>query len=98
MARWCAGSVRSRLQTSTDPDDGAHVPQPARWYVLTDGEQTGPFGLRELRDRVLAGSLTPAMWVWADGMAEWRRAEHVPALVPPPEQAPAGWLSSDTDA
>lgn len=67
------------------------MPQPARWYVLVDGEQTGPFGLAELRDRVLAGTLTPQTWVWADGMAEWRRAQHVPALVPPPEHDAPGW-------
>lgn len=65
--------------------------QPARWYVLVDGEQTGPFGLGELRDRVLAGALTPQTWVWADGMAEWRRAQHVPALVPPAAHDAPGW-------
>lgn len=67
------------------------MPEPARWYVLVDGEQTGPFGLAAIRDRVLAGDVTPATWVWADGMAEWRRAEHVPALVPPPEHEVDGW-------
>ena len=70
---------------------GAPVPEPARWYVLVDGEQTGPFGLADLRRRVLSGALLPDTWVWADGMAEWRRAQHVPALVPPPEQDVTGW-------
>lgn len=67
------------------------MPQPAHWYVLVDGAQTGPFGLDEVRERVLAGALTPDTWVWADGMAEWRRARHVPALVPPPGKGVAGW-------
>lgn len=71
------------------------MPAPARWYVLVDGDQTGPFGLDDLRQRVLDGSLTPRTWVWADGMAEWRRAEHVPALVPPPERGVAGWPDAD---
>lgn len=71
------------------------MPQPARWYVLVDGQQTGPFGLAELRDRVLAGRLTPTTWVWADGMDEWRPAARVPALVPPPEHAVTGWPSGD---
>ena len=67
------------------------MPEPARWYVLVDGEQTGPFALADLRTRVLSGDVTPRTWVWADGMAEWRRAEHVPALVPPPARDVAGW-------
>ena len=69
------------------------MPQPARWYVLVDGDQTGPFALADLRERVLAGTLGSDTWVWADGMAEWRRAEHVPALVPPPEKGVTGWPS-----
>ena len=67
------------------------MPEPARWYVLVDGQQTGPFGLADLRARVLRGDLTPTTWVWADGMAEWRRAAHVPALVPPADRGVAGW-------
>lgn len=74
-----------------DPPPEHAVPQPARWYVLVDGVQTGPFGLADLRDRVRDGALGPASWVWADGMAEWRRAQHVPALVPPPSLGLDGW-------
>ncbi len=71
------------------------MPEPARWYVLVDGEQTGPFALDELRRRVREGSLTPRTWVWADGMAEWRRARHVPALVPPSDLGIADWDDED---
>lgn len=71
------------------------MPEPARWYVLVDGQQTGPFRLADLRGRVRDGSLRPQTWVWADGMAEWRRARHVPALVPPPELGVAGWSAQD---
>lgn len=74
------------------------MPQPARWYVLVDGEQTGPFDLADMRARVLAGSLVPQTWVWADGMAEWRRAQHVPALVPPPAYGAPGWNVVSGDA
>lgn len=73
--------------------------RPARWYVLVDGEQTGPFGLAVLRERVLAGALTPTTWVWADGMPEWRPARRVPALVPPPgAAAPGDWPTTAEDA
>lgn len=67
--------------------------EPARWYVLVDGDRTGPFGLEQLRARIVAGELTPTTWVWADGMPEWRRAVRVPALVPPPALGVRGWGS-----
>lgn len=64
---------------------------PARWYVLVDGDQTGPFGLDDVRERVVDGDVGPDTWVWADGMPEWRRAARVPALVPPPSLDVDGW-------
>ena len=64
---------------------------PARWYVLVEGEQRGPYDLDHVRQRVLDGSVGPRTWVWADGMPEWRVAARVPALVPPPERGVEGW-------
>lgn len=68
---------------------------PARWFVLDDGERTGPFELDELRDRVRSGELGAGTWVWADGMPEWRRAATVPALVPPTSLGIRGWPTRD---
>ncbi len=67
------------------------MPAPARWFLLADGEQVGPFAVAEIRARVLAGDVTPATWVWADGMPEWRQAAKVPALIPPPGTVAHGW-------
>lgn len=65
--------------------------QPARWFHLQQGQQRGPVGLDEIRGLVLAGTVRPDTYVWADGMPEWMPAARVPALVPPPSQAPPGW-------
>lgn len=65
--------------------------QPARWFHLQQGQQRGPVGLEEIRELVLAGTVRPDTWVWADGMPEWMPAARVPALVPPPSMAPSGW-------
>lgn len=67
--------------------------RPARWFVLLDGEQSGPFPLEEVRSAVLDGRVRPGTWVWADGMAEWRQARDVPALVPPADRREdlSGW-------
>ena len=64
---------------------------PARWFVLDDGERTGPLGIDAVRDRVVAGTVTATTWVWADGMPGWRRAGRVPALVPPSPLGVPGW-------
>ena len=76
----------------TDPER-----RPARWYVLVGGDQTGPFDLVDLRDRVVTGSIGPETWVWADGMPEWRQALRVPALVPPPSLGVEGWPAPRPD-
>lgn len=68
---------------------------PARWFLLEQGVQIGPFELDEVRERVLTGEIGPETWVWADGMPEWRPAREVPALVPPPELRPAHWHADD---
>ena len=72
------------------------MPEPARWFHLQQGQQQGPVGLGEIRDLVLAGSVRPDTYVWADGMPEWMPAARVPALVPPPSIAPPGWPESAT--
>jgi len=74
------------------------MPDPARWYVLVDGDQTGPFALDAVRERVVDGDVGPDTWVWADGMPEWRRAARVPALVPPSSLGVDGWDAAGDDA
>lgn len=69
---------------------------PARWFVVLGGERRGPLELAEVRGHVVDGSVTPATWVWADGMPEWRVAGRVPALVPPAGLGIAGWAGSGT--
>lgn len=83
---------RRRASTPAPGDPVTDDLQPARWFVLVDGEQTGPFDLAEVRDRVLAGDVGPDTYVWADGMDDWRVASETPALVPPASaDAPAAW-------
>jgi hypothetical protein len=61
------------------------VPEPARWYHLQGTDQHGPIGLDAIRDLVLATTVGPDTYVWADGMPDWLPAREVPALVPPDE-------------
>jgi hypothetical protein len=61
------------------------VPEPARWYHLQGTDQHGPIGLAAIRDLVLAGTVGPDTYVWADGMPDWLPAREVPAIIPPDE-------------
>lgn len=63
------------------------------YYFAENGQQRGPFP----PDQLAAQGLRPDTLVWAEGMAEWLRADEVTELgwvlmpkVPPPPAAPPG--------
>lgn len=58
---------------------------PARWYYLQGEDPYGPVDLDAVRRLVLSGDVGPDTYVWADGMDDWLRARHVPAITPPAE-------------
>jgi hypothetical protein len=66
------------------------VPQPAGFFIVVNGAQSGPLGMGDLSARVAAGQLTPKTLVWKPGMAAWTPAESVSELAgvfaatPPP--------------
>ena len=47
------------------------------WYVLTDGNRTGPFTDEQFREQTAQGRVTAETLVWADPMKEWARAADV---------------------
>jgi hypothetical protein len=62
---------------------------PIDWYYSPDdGQQVGPLSFEQIRDLALAGRLSPADLVWADGMPDWIPAERVIALFQPPQPPP----------
>lgn len=54
--------------------------QPLAFFVVANGQQTGPFPLAVLQQMVGAGSFAPASLVWRQGMAGWQAASAVPEL------------------
>ncbi len=70
--------------TSTPP------PPIIQFHVAVNGQQTGPFGLDQLKAMATSGQLTKQSQVWKAGMAGWLSAETQPELaslfmnVPPP--------------
>lgn len=58
-----------------------------KYYLNTNGQQSGPFELSEL----LINGLTPQSYVWNEAMTNWAPAMQVPevaALLQQPQQAP----------
>jgi hypothetical protein len=42
------------------------------WYYTTDGQQQGPVDDAALDQLVATGVLTPASYLWKEGMTEWK--------------------------
>jgi hypothetical protein len=54
-------------------------------YVSLNGQQSGPFTLEQLKERVKSGEVTPDAWVWLEGMAGWEAlSAKFPEAVPAP--------------
>jgi len=54
----------------------------AAWYVLSEGQQLGPYTGEQLQQYAQEGRVAAETMVWADGMAEWQPAAQVPGLFP----------------
>lgn len=54
----------------------------AAWYVLSEGQQLGPYTGEQLQQYVQEGRVAAETMVWADGMAEWQPAMQIPGLFP----------------
>jgi len=58
-----------------------------QWYVLVDGQQTGPFSPEQLAEAVATGAVTAETQVWTEDLAEWIPASGVGGLFPAPTAA-----------
>jgi len=46
------------------------------YYIAEGGQQRGPYALEDLASQ----GLRPDTLIWTEGMSQWQRADHVPAL------------------
>ena len=62
-----------------------------QYYIAVDGEQSGPFTMKALKDMATDGTIAKDMLVWKEGMDSWEEAADVvefQALFPAPEVTP----------
>lgn len=67
---------QQQQQAATPPPP----PAPATFMVYANGAQAGPFDMSQLAQMAAGGQLTPATYVWRQGMANWTAASQVPEL------------------
>src|SRR5439155_1303874 len=71
---------------------------PAVWFAMLQGKQTGPLTRAELEVRANEGELGPRTYIWCEGMDSWQRAKDVLELAEmfPPLPPPAWYCGSST--
>lgn len=78
------------FNTTTTSNNMTPPPLPQQFFVAVNGQQTGPFGMDQIGQMALGGTLTRDSLVWKAGMATWAAAGTVVELsavfhnVPPP--------------
>ena len=66
------------------------IPQQSQYFVAVNGQQTGPFDMGTLTQKIQRGEVTRESLVWKQGMSNWEQAGSVGELanlfgaVPPP--------------
>ena len=85
IAKTMPGPAGGRVDETPPP-----VPGTATYFVVVNGQQTGPFDMQTLASQASTARLTPQTLVWTQGMEQWTPAGLVQALarifanVPPP--------------
>ena len=87
------GSANGSPLTQRFAAPAAPVPaNPAVWFAMLQGKQTGPLTRAELEARADEGEVGPRTYIWCEGMESWQRAQEVLELTemfPPLPASPA---------
>ena len=87
LERALRASRRDDIQNGSPPTQRfaapppAIPPDPAVWFAMLHGKQTGPMTRTDLETRADEGELGPRTYVWCEGMDSWQRAKDVIELV-----------------
>lgn len=72
----------SRPPPPPPPREPVAPRDPAIWFAMIQGKQTGPLTRAELVSRTTSGQVGARTYLWKEGMESWIRAKDVPELVP----------------
>ena len=89
-----ANQMASAMNPMGNSQPGAAAPPPIppqiQYFVAVNGQQTGPFGLADIQQKVATKEIDRNTLVWTEGMANWASAGDVDPLkslfgsMPPP--------------
>ena len=93
-----AGAVGGMMGGMNQEKQTPPPPPSVQYNISVNGQQSGPFGWEQLKQKVESGQITKGTHVWKQGMAGWELASDVEELAslfgvvpppPPPPPAPA---------
>jgi predicted Zn finger-like uncharacterized protein len=77
-------------KSKSGPIAAAAVAAQGVWHIVVDGDQVGPLGDAEVKDRLRQGQINPDTLVWKEGFADWVKLSTVPELAAPTARAAQG--------
>ena len=82
MGLGMGGAVQQgmRDQQTVGPAGPPPLPKKASYYLALNGQQSGPFDVASLPDKITAGAMNRDTLVWSPGMAGWSAAGSVAEL------------------
>ena len=80
MGQQLAGMMNNMGQSIQSSINTPPPPPIVQFFVLVNGQQSGPFQLPQLQQLVATGQLTQQTYVWKQGMPQWALAGQVPEL------------------
>ena len=80
----------ARAATISMPRKRKAAPSPDWYYVDVTGGQAGPITMAVLHEMLTAGTLTPGMLAWTEGMEEWTPICDIAALKQLPTESAEG--------
>ncbi len=82
----CGNNIRvdgTAVTMPEDPEDATRVFDTSaggEWYVVINGEQSGPLSEPEMYQQAQSGAITADSLAWRDGMDDWQAVVDIPEL------------------
>lgn len=74
-------AAAAALAATAAPAPAAAAAEAGVWHVVVDGEQVGPLGEAEVKEKLRAGQINAETLVWKEGFADWTALSTVPELL-----------------
>ncbi len=77
-----ANKMGENLSTSNSPTSPPPVPVQNQYFIVVNGQQTGPVNLTKIESQIKSGVISHATLIWTPALVEWTQASKVTELAP----------------